>query len=82
MTEEELVQKLEELTGLAAETEHVEFKVNNSRPQEIGEYMSALSNSACLQDQEHGWMIWGVEDGSHWWRSLKTGWKSQIRESR
>ncbi len=30
------------------ETEWLEFKENNSQPQLIGEYLSALSNSACL----------------------------------
>lgn len=37
---------LEELRALSAETEWVEFKVNNTNPEEIGEYLSALSNTA------------------------------------
>ena len=32
-----------ELCNLPAETELVEFKRNNSNPQEIGEYISALA---------------------------------------
>lgn len=43
----------------------IEFKVNNCSPQEIGEYISALSNTAALYNQEHGFMIWGVDDSSH-----------------
>ncbi|HKM54979.1 MAG TPA: RNA-binding domain-containing protein, partial [Isosphaeraceae bacterium] len=44
--------------------EWVEFKYNNSNPQEIGEYLSALSNSAALHRQPHGYIVWGIEDGT------------------
>lgn len=37
-----------ELVKLPTETEWVEFKCNNKEPQLIGEYISALSNSAAL----------------------------------
>ena len=37
-----------ELCKLPHETEWVEFKINNKDPQEVGEYLSALSNSAAL----------------------------------
>lgn len=37
-----------ELAKLPDETEWVEFKCNNKQPQMIGEYISALSNSAAL----------------------------------
>ena len=37
-----------ELISLPRETEWVEFKHNNDDPQTIGEYISALSNSAAL----------------------------------
>ncbi len=56
---------LRELTSLPHETEWVEFKQNNSKPQEIGEYLSALSNSAALHGKQMAYMVWGVEDGSH-----------------
>lgn len=39
---------LRELCALPKETEWVEFKENNDDPQEIGEYISALSNSSAL----------------------------------
>jgi ATP-dependent DNA helicase RecG len=35
-----------ELRALAQETGWVEFKENNDKPETIGEYISALSNSA------------------------------------
>ena len=37
-----------ELAKLPDETEWVEFKCNNKQPQMIGEYISALSNSAII----------------------------------
>jgi len=37
---------LRELCALPAEAEWVEFKVNNEEPKQIGEYISAISNSA------------------------------------
>ncbi len=37
-----------ELAKLPDETEWVEFKCNNKQPQMIGEYISALSNVACI----------------------------------
>ena len=39
---------LRELCALPHETEWVEFKEDNTDPQEIGEYLSALANSAAL----------------------------------
>ena len=43
----------------------IEFKHNNCDPQEIGEYISALSNTAALYNQEHAFMIWGIDDTTH-----------------
>ena len=42
----------------------LEFKENNANPEEIGEYLSALSNSAALQGKPNGYLIWGVKDGT------------------
>lgn len=65
MSHSQLQNKLRELLALPAETEWVEFKHNNSNPQEIGEYLSALSNAAALHGQPHGYIVWGVADGTH-----------------
>ena len=54
-----------ELTKLPYETEWVEFKVNNIEPQMIGEYISALSNSATLFGRTKGYLVWGIEDKKH-----------------
>lgn len=53
------------LTSLPHETEWVEFKVNNSSPEDIGEYLSALSNSATLHGKNTAYIVWGVDDISH-----------------
>jgi ATP-dependent DNA helicase RecG len=57
--------KLEELCGLPSETEWLEFKRNDNAPDEIGEYISALSNGAALSNQPSGWLVWGVENATH-----------------
>ena len=54
-----------ELRMLPAESEWVEFKVNNTNPEAIGKNISALANSAVLNDREAAYIVWGVEDGSH-----------------
>jgi predicted HTH transcriptional regulator len=54
-----------ELRKLPNETGWVEFKENNSNPEDIGEYLSALSNTAALQGKANGYVIWGVKDGTH-----------------
>ena len=56
---------LRSLLALPTETEWVEFKQNNDSPDEIGEYLSALANSAALHGRKAGYIVWGVEDGTH-----------------
>lgn len=53
-----------ELRELPRESELVEFKVDNTNPDEIGEYVSALANSAALLDKPRGFIVWGIEDGT------------------
>ena len=56
---------LHELRALPRETEWVEFKENRADPQEIGEYLSALANSAALAGKAEAYLVWGVRDGDH-----------------
>ncbi len=64
MTKETLIQKLNELRSLPAETEVVEFKQakDNFHFDKIGKYFSALCNEANLKGQLDAWLIFGVED--------------------
>lgn len=54
-----------ELCRLSDETEWVEFKVGNEQPDAIGEYISALANSAAYAGKVHAYLLWGVEDQNH-----------------
>ncbi len=54
-----------ELLALPQETGWVEFKHNNADPQEIGEYISALANTATLEGKAHAYLLWGIDDESH-----------------
>ncbi|MEZ2127622.1 MULTISPECIES: ATP-binding protein [unclassified Sinorhizobium] len=44
------------------ESAWLEFKVNNKDPREIGEYVSALANSAMLAGRDRSFLVFGVED--------------------
>ncbi len=68
---EYLTSLVRELCKLPRETEWVEFKVNNSDPQEIGEYLSALANAAALNGKAFAYLVWGVENETH--RIVGTG---------
>lgn len=65
MDEQLLLAILDDLRGLSKETEWVEFKQNNEDPQELGEYLSALTNSAALLGKEFAWIVWGLHDVTH-----------------
>ncbi len=56
---------IEEIIKYPAETEWIEFKKNNFNPHEIGEYISALANSAAILGKVNGYLIWGISDSDH-----------------
>lgn len=58
----DLAALVDRLRSLGGENEWVEFKVNNADPEEIGEYISCLANSAALSGEETGFLVWGIED--------------------
>ncbi|MDQ1074510.1 ATP-binding protein [Microbacterium sp. SORGH_AS_0969] len=62
---EQLLHLVPEFTALPAETEWLEFKVDNVEPDMVAERISALSNSARINGRDFGYLIWGVEDSSH-----------------
>ena len=55
---------LENLLLLEDEYEWLDFKENWFNKDEIGEYISAVANGACLCGKEYGYIIWGVKDNS------------------
>lgn len=60
-----LIGLVRELCKLDRETVFVEFKHNDAEPKEIGEYISALSNSAALAGKAFAYMVWGISDVGH-----------------
>lgn len=64
-SKEYLQSLVHELTKLPAETEWIEFKCNNQDPERIAKYISALSNSAALNEKAKAYIIWGIDDKSH-----------------
>lgn len=62
---EYIISLVQELIKQPNETEWLEFKHNNNDPEIIGQYISALSNSAALHNKTNAYMLWGIEDESH-----------------
>lgn len=56
---------VKELISYPRESEWFEFKKNNSDPKEIGEYISALANSAAVTGRKSAYLIWGIDDATH-----------------
>lgn len=65
MSQQALSSLLTQLRSQSRETEWVEFKQNNIDPEQIGEYVSALSNSAALHRKDAAYIVWGVENETH-----------------
>ncbi|MDA1014742.1 MAG: putative DNA binding domain-containing protein [Planctomycetota bacterium] len=65
MTDAQLSALLIDLLAIPKESEWVEFKHNNAAPEQIAEYLSALSNSAALHGRDSAYVVWGIEDGTH-----------------
>lgn len=58
MTDIELANLLDELiVKNNRETRHLEFKSNYQDANSLGEYISALSNGATLDNQENGYLF-------------------------
>jgi ATP-dependent DNA helicase RecG len=65
MRERERIALIDRLRALPTETEWFEFKRNRYHPQDLGEYLSALANAACLANQPRGYLVFGIDDESH-----------------
>lgn len=62
---EYLVNLVRELCKLPKECEWAEFKESYANPEDIGEYLSSLSNSAALHGKSAAYLVWGVHNDSH-----------------
>jgi ATP-dependent DNA helicase RecG len=56
---------IDRLRALPTETEWLDFKDNNYEPQLLGEYLSALANAASVAGQPCGYLLFGIDDGTH-----------------
>ncbi len=59
------MQGIDHLRDLPAETEWLEFKRNRHMPNQLGQYLSALANGACVAGKPTGYLIFGVDDETH-----------------
>ena len=59
------ITRIDQLRGQPTEMEWLEFKRNRCEPKQLGEYLSALANSACLAGQRSGYLIFGIDDETH-----------------
>lgn len=65
MESQELINLVDELRALPGENEWVEFKSGNvTANDKIGQYISALSNAACIANQPYGYLVFGVDNDS------------------
>ncbi|HML76031.1 MAG TPA: putative DNA binding domain-containing protein [Anaerohalosphaeraceae bacterium] len=76
MQPEEIQQKIETLLRLPHETEWVEFKAAQTSFDfgRLGQYFSALSNEANLNQKPSGWLLFGIESKQH--RIIGTSFRS------
>jgi ATP-dependent DNA helicase RecG len=65
MTNTDLIDLLKDLCIQPREQQWLEFKSNGIDHEQIGEYISAMSNGATLANKPFGYLVWGVEDGTH-----------------
>jgi ATP-dependent DNA helicase RecG len=65
MTDSGHIALIDRLRAMPTETEWFEFKRNHWEPRLLGEYLSALANSACLAGQPHGYLLFGIDDATH-----------------
>jgi len=66
MNNEELIILVDELRALPKENEWVEFKTGTATTNEkLGQYISAISNAACIAHEACGYFVFGVVDETH-----------------
>ncbi len=61
----DLMELVNQLRSYSSEREWFEFKENWCEPAALGEYISAISNSAACAGKNEGYFIWGINDVTH-----------------
>ena len=57
-----------------------EFKENWYEPHEIGEYISALSNSAAIAGKDEGYLVWGIRNKGHKIVGTKVNYNKDVKD--
>ncbi|MBG6063369.1 ATP-dependent DNA helicase RecG [Flavobacterium sp. CG_9.1] len=66
MTNQDLIKLIDELSALPKENEWVEFKTGNvTTNDKLGQYISGLSNAACIANQSFAYLVFGINDATH-----------------
>ena len=65
MDDSTYVALVDRLRRLPSETEWLEFKRSFHEPEQLGRYLSALANSACLGGRSSGYLVFGIDDETH-----------------
>lgn len=65
VTDQQRIALINRLRSERSEKEWLEFKRNHCPPEQIGEYLPALANSAALKSQPRGYLVFGVDNDSH-----------------
>ncbi|MDO4199126.1 MAG: putative DNA binding domain-containing protein [Erysipelotrichaceae bacterium] len=65
MNKDKLKDKIYELIEKSNEEEWFEFKENWYEAHSLGEYISALANSAAVKGEPYAYFVWGINDLSH-----------------
>ncbi len=64
-TQKELENMLAEFRACPAEPPWLDFKTGLKDPVQIAKYISGLANVAAYAGSTHGYLVWGVQDGTH-----------------
>ena len=62
MTDSRLLALIDDLRRGAREDATVEFKEDNTDARVAGRLVSAISNAARVQNEEFGYIVWGIRD--------------------
>lgn len=61
----QLHELLDELRSYDTEREWFEFKENWFDQTQLGQYISALSNSAAIEGRKNAYFVWGIHNETH-----------------
>ena len=76
---ENIIDIVKRCLSFESEQEWFDFKDNWYELDEIGQYISALSNAAAMIGEPFGYLIWGIQDETHEFTNTKFKYKKDIK---